>query len=211
MNVQPRLIALVLLIPMLASCALLADRREEIVVYSLRPASTRTQADTATRRAWQLALPEPQAMAPLDGTRIVVMPQPVEIRFYRGARWRDAVPAMLQAALLQVHENRVNVAAPGSGMRADFSLRTRLRDFQAEYRASEHTPVIVIGLAAQLISAVDGSVVASRTFAIEQRSAGTGVAEVVAAFESGSSGLCAELAEWTLAQGDAAWGASIRR
>ena len=194
MNVQPRLIALVLLIPMLASCALLADRREEIVVYSLRPASTRTQADTATRRAWQLALPEPQAMAPLDGTRIVVMPQPVEIRFYRGARWRDAVPAMLQAALLQVHENRVNVAAPGSGN-----------------RASEHTPVIVIGLAAQLISAVDGSVVASRTFAIEQRSAGTGVAEVVAAFESGSSGLCAELAEWTLAQGDAAWGASIRR
>ena len=210
MNMQ-RLTALALALPLLASCALLTNQREDIVVYSLRAVSTQVQADATTPRAWQLALTEPQAIAPLDGMRIVVMPKPGEIEFYHGARWRDAVPTMLQALLLQAHENRVHVAAPGEGVRADFSLRTRLRDFQAEYRAGERAPIIVIGLAAQFISAADGRVVASRTFAIEQAAAGTAVADVVAAFESASSGLCADLAQWSLAQGDATWSASLRR
>ena len=210
MNAPVRLIVLAFVLPVLASCALLADRREEVVVYSLRPARAPAQEDTSTRRGWQLTLMEPQALAPLDGTRIVVMPRSGEIQFYRGARWRDAVPAMLQALLLQAHESHVNVAAPGNGMRADFALRTILRDFEAEYRTDEHAPVVVVGLAAQFISVPDGRVVASRTFTIEQPAAGTSIVEVFAAFEGATGRLCTELLEWSLAAGDATWNAPAR-
>ena len=205
MNVQTRLTALALSLTMLAGCALLTDRREEVVVYSLRLVPRHTQEDTATQRAWQLIVTEPQAMAPLDGTRMVVMPKPGEMQFYHGARWRDDVPAMLQTLLIQAHEDRVNVTAPGSGMHADFSLRTTLRDFQAEYRVDERAPVVVVGLAAQLISAADGRLVANRTFRIEQPAAGTSVAEVFVNFEGATDRLCAELVEWSLAAGDVAW------
>ena len=211
MSIPARLLALVLALPLLASCALLADRREEVVVYSLRYAAAQEQQDAAAHRRWQLVLAEPQAIAPLDGTRIVVMPAPGEIQFYRGARWRDAVPPMLQALLLQAHERRVNASVPGNGMRADFTLRTTLRDFQAEYRNAGRTPIVVIGLAAQLIAAADGRVVANRQFALEQPAEGAGVAQVVAAFQEATDRLGAELAEWSLAAGDAAWNGPVRK
>ena len=205
MKTWTRLTMLALALPVLASCALLANRRDEFVVYALRPASAPARDTTAVPRAWQLALVEPEAIAPLDGARIVVMPKPSEIQFYRGARWRADVPTMLQTLLRQALESRVNVSAPGNGMRADFTLRTSLRDFQAEYRDGDHAPAVVVALTAQLISTVDGRVVAGRTFTMDQPAMGTSVAEIIMAFESATNRLCTELAAWSLASGDAGW------
>ena len=204
MNLQLRSMMCVLALSILGGCALVADRRQEIVVYSPRLHGQPTERSVGSNRPWQLVIALPEATNPLDTGRIVVMPKPGEIQFYGSARWRDATPAMLQALLLEAHEDQVDVARPGSGVHADFVLRTQLKDFQAEYRGAR-IPTVVIGVTAQVVAGSSGRVVAKRVFTIEQSAAGTGMAEVFAAFDSATNRLLAELVEWSLATGDAAW------
>lgn len=210
MKARRKILACVVSASLLAGCSVLAGRRETISVYDLTlTQSVRVEGAVAVS-PWQLVVFEPEALAPLDGSRILVMPAPGQMQVYRGARWRDATPAMLQQLMLRALQDsgRPIVAGPSSGIRSDFVLRSSLQDFQVELRGS--LVVVIMRLNAQLIRSADGSVVAARRFETEERCAGIRMQEVSAGFERATTKVLAELVEWVVAAGDGATGRENR-
>ena len=151
------LVATVFACVALTGCAVLHP--VDLTVYSL--SLERESSQAAVTRNWQLIVAPPLATAPLDGARILVMPHPGEIEFYKDARWRDSAPAMLQQLLLESLRDAGGLrgaAVPASGVHADFALRSVLQDFQAEYR-DRRVPVVNVRLALQLVRLSDGVVI----------------------------------------------------
>jgi cholesterol transport system auxiliary component len=190
----------------LTACSMLVGKHEDLTVYApilAQPAESSAQ----VARAWELGIAEPRAISPLDGAHIAVMPAAGELQTYKGARWRDASPVLIQQLLLQAFRDSVRlsgVGVPTSVPRADFALLSDLQDFQAEYRGAKF-PTIVIRLNAQLVDNSTGRVVASRTFAVEETSAGAGVPEVFAAFQTALNKLLPQVVAWSAEAGDANW------
>jgi cholesterol transport system auxiliary component len=186
----------------LAGCSLLIDSRSNVTVYA--PAFVRDQHGMRRQaRTWQLVVGQPQALAPLDGARILVVPTPGEIEYYKGARWRDAAPAMLQDLLLQAFRDLgglTSAAAPSVGIRADYLLRSDLHAFQAEYRGAA-SPTVVVRIAFQLVR-YDGTFVAGRTFEIEEPCRTSQMGGVFVAFQDAINRLLPDVVEWSIAEGD---------
>lgn len=189
----------------LTGCSLVTGTHESLTVYSPQPPVAATPQPAPP---WQLIVAEPQALAPLGGDRIVVMPQAGVIEFYKGVRWRDRATLILQDLLVQALQSSGSQAAVGradSGMRGDFVLQSDLRGFQAEYRASG-APTVVIRIDAQLVDSATRRIVATRSVTIEQPASSTAVAAVFAAFEQGLGQAIAPLVDWSREAGTAAWG-----
>ncbi|HEX3123924.1 MAG TPA: ABC-type transport auxiliary lipoprotein family protein [Rhodanobacteraceae bacterium] len=189
----------------LTACSMLG-KREDLTVYApilAQPAESSAHA----ARAWEVSIAEPRAIGPLDGAHIAVMPTAGEVQTYKGARWRDAAPVLLQQLLLQAFRDSAGLAGvgvPTNMLRADFALLSDLQDFQAEYRGAR-VPTIVIRLNAQLVDNSTGRAVASRTFAVEEASAGAGMPEVFTAFQTALNKLLPQVVDWTAEAGDANW------
>jgi len=204
MNTLRKIFACVVSASVLAGCSVLTGRHEESAVYSLALAQATTPEATSGAHRWQLGVSEPAAIAPLDGARILVMPAPGEIQVYRGARWRDAAPAMLQQLMLQAFQRNSNTiaAAPATGVHADFLLRSDLQDFQAEMRGGS-LPQAVVRLAVQLVRSADGKVVAARSFQVQEDCRSARIEEISAGFQRATDKLLAEMVAWVVAAGDA--------
>jgi cholesterol transport system auxiliary component len=160
-------------------------------------------------RPWQLSIAEPRAIAPLSGARIVVMPVAGEMQTYKGVRWRDTSPVLIQQLLLQSFQESAGlggVGLPTTVMHADLTLQSNLLDFQAEYRGAR-VPTVVIRLNAHLVDNSTGLAAANRTFAVEQPCTGTAAPEVFAAFQDALNRMLPQVAGWALEAGDAAWSA----
>ena len=183
-------------------CSLMTSR-PAISVYAPTLAHEDVHADTQQPgRKWQLVVTPPQVIAPLDGMNILVSPTPGEIQVYKGARWRDSAPAMVQDLLLQAfHARGVPVAAPSSGIHADYLLRSELHDFQSEYRGSPN-PSVVIRLTFQLVRNSDGVVIQARIFDIEKACSSAQLPDVFAAFQQAMNQVVADIVEWTILAGD---------
>ena len=85
---------------------------------------------------WQLAIPLPVADAALNTARITLRQNPISLEYYARANWIDTAPQMIQTLLVESFENSgkiVGVGRQSVTLRADYSLLTDLREFQAEY------------------------------------------------------------------------------
>ncbi|MCE3004903.1 MAG: ABC-type transport auxiliary lipoprotein family protein [Xanthomonadaceae bacterium] len=183
----------------LSACAALFDTRETLAIWRIDAVPAAPAGDPV---AWQLAVDEPTAAEPLDGARIVLAPGGGEFGVYRGARWGERAPRLLQDLLLRSLADSGRIAGLGrgtDGVRADYRLLVDLRAFHVEADAGQAR----IALSARLLRWPDGSVVAAQAFEAEAPVARGGIPAVVAAFESASAELVPALAAWTLAQGEA--------
>lgn len=189
----------------LSACSMLVGHREEFTLYSPTYAGTARAASTASH-PWQLSLAVPQAISPLSGSRIVVLPQPGVLEFYKGARWRDDVPILLQALLVRAFQDSASLAgveaSASAGGRSDFVLQSDLQEFQAEYRGAR-VPTVTIRLAAQLTVGASGRVVRRRVFSVEQPCDGSDLPRVFAAFQTALRQLLDEIVSWTVESGEA--------
>lgn len=199
-----RFLVLVLLLPLLlAACGSLTGPRENFAVYTLNPViATHSMATTAD---WQLLIDTPKANDLLDGQRIVVAPDGNQRQVYRGARWAERVPVLIQSVWLRGFESDgrlTGVGRNGSGLRADMILASDLIDFQARY--VDGLPVVEIEIHARLIDPRDRRIRASQRFSASRPAASAGIAEVVTVFEQALAGITAELIAWTIEHGNAA-------
>jgi cholesterol transport system auxiliary component len=206
MNKVGRLIVLLAGTLALTACSMLVGKREDLVVYA--PALARVaDAPPRSERHWQLSVAEPRAISPLDGSHIAVMPVAGEVQTYKGVRWRDTSPVLIQQLLLEAFQNSAGLAGVGSSasaLHADFALQSDLSDFQAEYRGAS-IPTVVIRLNTQLVDTSSGRALTSRAFVVEQPCAGAGMPEVFAAFQSALNELLPQVVESTVAAGDVNW------
>ena len=190
------------LIVLLGGCLGLTKKREPPIVYS--PTLLHHDAGAAAPYAWQLLVDVPSAVDPLDSSHIVVMPQPGIVQFYKGARWRERMPVLLQSLLLQGFQESgrlLGVSTLGSGLHGDYVLHLELGDFQAEYRGAT-SPTVVLRINAQLMQSASNRVIAARSFIWQQSSSETGIASVIKVFEQGLNTLLPQIVEWTLQSGE---------
>ena len=167
-------------------------------LYTLTPKSTYS-ADLPTV-TWQPAIEVPVAAESLNNSRIALRHDPLSLLYYKGARWTERAPVMVQTLLIESFENSgkiVAVARKATDIRADYVLKTDLREFQAEYDAGG-APVAHVRLNAKLVVMPKRAIIASKTFESSVQAAGSNVSQVIAAFDLALGRTLKQIVEWGL-------------
>lgn len=192
--------ALLLLLLALAGCSGLTGPRDDFTVYALDPPAQRGDGPVLD---WQLLIDPPHTSDLLGGFRVVVAPGGAERQVYKGARWSERVPSLVQGVWVRAFEadgRLPGAARAGTGVRADLLLATDLTDFQARYR--DGVPVVEVEVHARLVDPRDRRIVAREVFRAEAPADGVEVAAVVAGFQSALAQTTTALVGWTLTEGD---------
>jgi cholesterol transport system auxiliary component len=165
-------------------------------IYRLSPDMT-TQPGQSV--AWQLAVGRPDTTQTLDTDRIALLRGSV-MDYYGDAQWNDSAPRLVQSLLVQAFDKsgRVQAATRDSAsLRADLTLATELRDFEALYDAADAPPLVVIDIQAKLLDQ-RGQVVASLDSRQTARATQNSIPSVVVAFDQAMGGALSRIVTWSL-------------
>jgi cholesterol transport system auxiliary component len=147
----------------------------------------------------QIAVREPVASLDLDSQRILVRTGPETVAYLAGAQWSDSLPSLVQTRLVQTFQNAQllqSVARAGSGPAADYSLELDIRAFEIDVPAAQAN----VDIAAKIVSATSGRVIAARIFKAHVPAPGTGGAEATTALNAALSAVMAQIVAFTTAQ-----------
>ena len=173
-------------------------------LFRLTPKSTFDA--TLPTVSWQLIVEEPLAPAGLNTTRISLLRGPTEIEYYARTGWVDRAPAMTQLLIVESLENSGSIIAVGReaiGLRADFVLKTELREFQAKYIAGT-PPTIRVRMNAKLVQMPQRSIIGTQGLERTVVAQADRMESIVAAFDDALGKVLKGLVEWTITTGDAA-------
>jgi cholesterol transport system auxiliary component len=192
------LIAILSLVPLLASCGLLsaAPTRQ---IYRTDPSFA--FAAPLPHVATQLVVALPSAPAGLDTERIALSRAPVSLDYFADAQWTDRVPFLLQTALVDGFEKSAAIPAVGPeslGVRGDFVLETAIGDFEAIYDSPDGAPRVVVRVNTKLVRLPERRIVAQMSVSREAKAAANALPEIVRAFDQALGGAVAEIVGWTL-------------
>ena len=168
-------------------------------LYILTPKNT--FAKDLQRVRWQLVVDEPLASGGLNIDRIALRHSPTELKYFARARWTERAPRMVQTLMVESFENSGAIVAVGRkaiGLRSDYNLITELREFQAEYFASDGVPTVRVRLNAKLVKQPRRAIVASRTFESTIKSEGKAMRHVIRAFDQALGKVLRHTVEWTI-------------
>ena len=192
------LITIGALAALLAGCGSIGGPRTEVTVYS--PATAVTVDPSWPKVDWSLSVGVQAANAMLDSPRIAVRPTANELQTYKGARWADNAPDLLQTALVEAFEDSGRVPSVmrvgGGSSRGDYGLFVEVRQFETVYE--DGTPAAVIEVQARLVKLRGGGLVASQRFRHAVPGRTPEVDDMVAAFGDAMSALGTDLVTWTL-------------
>ncbi|MDD9903722.1 MAG: ABC-type transport auxiliary lipoprotein family protein [Rhodospirillaceae bacterium] len=183
-------------------------------MYVLTPKSTFS--DTLPSVDWQLLVEVPQAQAGINTARIALRDSPIEMRYFELSNWTDLAPRMIQTLIVESFENSDRIVAVGReaiGLRADYVLKTELREFQAEFAqrlpdsneggiGNVAPPTIRVRINAKLIKMPRRSIVASKNFEYLIEAKENSMAEIIGAFDTALGKTMRRMVEWTLTIGE---------
>ncbi len=173
-------------------------------LYRLTPKSSFR--DDLPRVDWQLVLEAPQANAGIDTTRIALQRAPLQIEYYARAQWSDRAPQLVQTLMIESFENSQRIIAVGRdvvGLRADFVLKSELREFQAEYY-QPGPPRSHVAIAARLVQMPRRAIIGTKSFEASQAATQDSVPAVIEAFDEALGKVLRRLVEWALETGETA-------
>ncbi|HUO92888.1 MAG TPA: ABC-type transport auxiliary lipoprotein family protein, partial [Rhizomicrobium sp.] len=148
--------------------------------------------------ASQIAVATPEASASFATSRIAIRRQE-EFDYYADAQWTDGVPQLLQTLFVEALEkNGAAAASDVAGIRADYTVQSEVRAFEARYAQADAAPTVVVDVAVRLVAARSSGIVASREFHEEQPAAANSIPAAVAAFDQAVSALLADVVGWVL-------------
>ena len=156
---------------------------------------------------WQLVLEPPVADAGLNTTRIALQRSPTQIQYYARSGWADRAPLMVQTLMIESFENSrkiVSVGRESIGLRADFILKSELRELQAVYY-NGGLPEAWVSINAKLVEMPRRAIVASQSFDAKVIATGDVLPDIVAAFDDAAGKVLRRLVEWTLIEGERAF------
>ena len=155
---------------------------------------------------WQLVLETPLANAGIDTTRIALQRSPMQIEYYARTQWSDRAPLMVQTLMIESFENSDKIVAVGRdvvGLRADFLLKSELREFQVEYFGPDGPRAHVV-IAARMVQMPRRAIIGSRSFEATVPAGRDSVTDIIAAFDQALGKVLRRLVEWALETGEAA-------
>ena len=194
-----RLVAALLCATLTVGCVdIIPGRGAPPKLYSLSPKSTYS-ADLPTV-SWQLVVEVPVSAETLNTPRIALSRDPLTLDYYGNVLWSERAPVLVQTLLVESFENTgkiVAVARKATDLRADYVLKTDLREFQAEYSASG-PPVAHVQINAKLVKMPERTIIAA--FKSERRIEATGseMIDVVYAFDEALGKVLRDIVEWAL-------------
>jgi len=168
-------------------------------LYTLTPKSSFDAALPTVE--WQLVVEEPVAAGAIDTDRIALRDAPTVLEYYAGVRWTERAPRMVQTLLVESFENSHRIVAVGRqaiGLRSDYNLKSELREFQADYFEEGQPPTVRVRLNVKLVKQPRRAIVASRNIEATVKAAGTGIGDVVLAFDDALGRVLRQTVEWTL-------------
>jgi len=191
-----------LLLPLLALAAcsnLLSGGGPAPDLYTLSPATR--FAEGLPKVPWQVMIEEPTAVGGLDANRVAVQPTPNEVRYFADIRWVERAPRMVQGLLVESFEQSRTVAAADRytvGTRADYVLKSELRDFQAELFDGAKIPTVHVRLTAKLVRGSRQDIQWTRDFEAKAVARASSAPAVVAAFDQALGQVMAEIVAVTV-------------
>ncbi|TRO26711.1 hypothetical protein EQ826_04480 [Ectopseudomonas mendocina] len=194
-------LSLLLAAGLLSACSIL-PQSEPLDIYLLPGATLPAQTQ---RVDWSLRVNSPVSNQLLDGTRIVVLPEPGRVNTYQGVRWSERTPQLLRGRMLDAFQDDGRVQALSNEeqrLQANLELVSDLRSFHSQYR--DGIAEALIQLDVRLVDGRDQRILASRRFSVSQPASDTSIAAVVKAFGQAGDRLSRELVDWTLAEGQRA-------
>jgi cholesterol transport system auxiliary component len=206
-----RVVALAAMLPFAGACAVeLPGSGAPARIYVLTPKSTFPK--DLPNVDWQLLVESPNAPAGISSSRIALRRKLVELNFFARAAWTDSAPAMLQTLMIESFENTGKIVSVGRqviGLRADFILKTDLREFQAEYMdedmrpmAEGSAPYVRIRLNAKLVAMPRREIVASETWERRLRADSPEMESIIHAFDESYGRILKRMVSWTLREGE---------
>jgi cholesterol transport system auxiliary component len=168
-------------------------------LYTLTPKNTFSP--DLPKVDWQLIVEMPVAAAGLNTSRIALQRSPVTLEYYANANWTDIAPLLVQTLLIESFENTgkiVAVSRESTTLRADYLLKTELREFQAEYDGSG-PPRARVRINAKLARMPDRAIIGSYTVDRMERAASGDLPAIALAFDEALGGAMRRVVEWTLA------------
>src|SRR3546814_435430 len=174
-------------------------------LFRLTPKSTFRE--DLPQAEWQLVLEAPVADAGLSTTRIALQRSPTQIQYYARSGWADRAPLMMQTLMIESFENSrkiVSVGRESIGLRADFILKSELRELQAVYY-NGGLPEAWVSINAKLVQMQRRAIVASESFDAKVTATADALPEIVTAFDDAAGKVLRRLVEWTLIEGEQAF------
>lgn len=171
-------------------------------LFRLTPKST--FGETVPTVPWQLVVELPTATASLDTTRVALQRRATEIEYYARANWVDRAPTMVQTLITESFENSGKIVAVGResiGLRADFVLKTELREFQAEY-FNGPVPSAHVRVNAKLVKMPQRSIIGSLRIDRNVAAQSDQLDAVVRAFDDALGKVLKQLVAWALKTGE---------
>jgi len=161
-------------------------------VYVLAAAPPATEGEPSNT---DIAVGIPSAAPGLDTERIAVLRDANRLDYYVGAVWGDTAPHIFQYFLvssLQRSNGFRSVTTEQSRVSADYVLDLDMQDFQAEY-ADASRPSAHVGVAVSLLRIKDRKLIGNWRFAVTVPAADNRLGAVVAAFQTASQQLAAQI------------------
>jgi cholesterol transport system auxiliary component len=185
----------------LTGCVDLPFNRPPAQLFILSPKST---FDTSLPKvSWQLSVNVPIAEAGIDTSRIAVRHSPVRLNYFEGVNWSDITPRMIQTLLIESFESTgriIGVGRQNIGLRADYSLISELREFQAE-NVPGKPPQVRVRLIAKLIRLPQRVIVAGTNRESVVSTQGEGIDNIVNAFDTALGDVLKTIVTWSLKAG----------
>lgn len=188
----------VLMLPILAGCANLPFDKPPPRLFVIT-AKNDYPADLPKVK-WHMTVDVPVAPASLNTSRIAALRTPISLDYFGDASWADTAPRMIQTLLIESFENSGRILGIGRQsvtLRADYSLVTELRAFQAELRDGE-PPDVHVRLNAKIVSFPQRTIIASTSQEKITRAASSQIEDVIRAFDESLGSVLKEIVIWAL-------------
>ncbi|MEX0810333.1 MAG: ABC-type transport auxiliary lipoprotein family protein [Dongiaceae bacterium] len=187
---------------MVAGCGIFPEVNDPIELYTLTPKSSFP--DNLPVVDWQLVVEAPTAPAGTDTARIALSRTPFTLEYFAKVGWTDRAPEMVQTLLIESFESTgkiVGVGMESIGLRADYLLKTDLREFQAVYEEGNEIPSVLVRVSALLIRMPQRRIHASLAPEARVTAAGTGFTDVISAFDDALGTVLRDIVTFTLIEG----------
>lgn len=192
----------------LPACGIAALRNPP-QLYTLTPKSTFSEGLPLVD--WQLLVEPPAAAAGLDSLRIALQSSPYKLDYFAEVAWTDRAPQMVQTLIVESFENSggiISVGRESIGLRANYVLKTELREFQAEYieNGLSAPPMVRVRMNAKLVEIPRRTIIAGNNFEASTDAASNSLDAIVLSFDDALGKVLRRLVEWTLISGEEHWG-----
>ncbi len=173
-------------------------KRDPPRLYELTPKSTFPKSLPKVNK--QLIVETPLASSGLTSSRIAVKVRRTTLDYYEKSEWTDLAPNLVQTLMIESFDNSKRIIAvgrEGSGLRADYILKTELREFQAQlYNGQE--PEVHIRVNLKLVRMPQREIVSATRFAVTVKSNGPKVDAIISAFDKALGRILKRTVTWTI-------------